>query len=221
MTETYILDTAIFENPKVFSAAKSVMPEYRRKKIEEYRFPRDQYLSLGAGILLFCGLRRYGIRPEEQEIHYGRNGKPYIEGRDAVHFNLSHSLQRAVCSFSSREVGTDIEAVAAVSPVLIRRICTAAEQVYLSSVGEERRQEEFFRIWTIKESYMKMRGAGFAIAMDSLEVSLGDTVTVRESGSRRQAFAKEYPEAGYRLTVCSEENHFASETIQVSENWIV
>ena len=56
----YAIRTDILSDTELFRQWYEVMPQDRRKKIDSFRFDKDKRLSLGAGILLFNGLRRYG-----------------------------------------------------------------------------------------------------------------------------------------------------------------
>ena len=68
---------------------------------------------------------------------------------------------------------------------------------------------EFFRLWTMKEAYVKMTGEGLRVPFSSFEMSMGEEIRVTRSGERVACFIKEYAIPEYKLTVCARENEFA------------
>ena len=62
-----------------------------------------------------------------------------------------------VCAVGEREVGVDLEQIRPVHPRLERAL-TAAERQWLTSLPQAERDEGFFRLWTLKESWIKCRG---------------------------------------------------------------
>ncbi len=172
----------------------------RRKKVERLRFPKDKRLSLAAGALLKQGLAEIGI--EEFSLRYGENGKPYIDGEDGIFFNLSHSGDYAVCAIFCREIGIDIEKVGTVSERLLKRVTTANEYEYLASLDEDLKNEEFCRLWSAKESYMKYLGTGICFDPKDIEVGFGKCLCIRHNGADANVSLDEYEVSGYKMTVC-------------------
>jgi phosphopantetheinyl transferase len=139
--------------------------EERQNRISKMIRPRDKARSLVSGLLLrsFCGLIN------ENQLMYGKNGKPYL--RDgSVYFNLSHSGEYVVLAVSDREVGVDIEKIKPYPKKVATRFFTQKEQAWLES---ESTDENFFRIWTGKESVMKAAGQGLSMQPQSLCVLSG------------------------------------------------
>ena len=77
-------------------------------------------------------------------------GKPLFSGRDDRWFSLSHSGGLALCALSTAPVGVDVELV---------RPHRAGLPAYALSPEELARfdgtWEDFFRLWTLKESWCK------------------------------------------------------------------
>ena len=89
----------------------------------------------------------------------GSHGKPYLRG-NPFYFNLSHSGGLVVCAVEQMPVGVDVERVRHFSSMLLERVCTLREQEQVSAC--ENRDRAITRLWTMKESYMKYTGLGFA-----------------------------------------------------------
>lgn len=155
----------------------------RQNKIEKLKKPQKQKQSLGAGVLLKVVLENLGLGIENVRI--GPHGKPEIEG---VCFNLSHSGNMVICAVSELPVGCDIEE--------IRQM-------------PERFGEDFFRVWSFKESYGKMTGEGLSIPKDALAVRLGNVPRIFRNDIEQTCFLKEYDIPGYQVSVCAEESEFS------------
>jgi len=179
------------------------LPENRKRKIMSCRQPEARQQSLGAGLLLQYVLRDY--RLTEQDITVGQYGKPEVEG---VCFNVSHSGDMVVCAVSEYPVGCDIEKITTVPERVAERFFSKGEVNYLNQVPKEAEREEFFRLWTMKESYIKMTGEGLHLPLNQFELCLGEDVRVCRDGEIQNCFFKEYEISGYRLTVCAKENQF-------------
>lgn len=95
----------------------------------------------------------------EALLAVGPHGKPYLRG-DPFYFNLSHSGGLVACAAEETPVGVDVEKVRSFSPALLKRICTPREQELVSAC--ENKDSALTRLWTMKESYMKYTGLGFA-----------------------------------------------------------
>ena len=82
------------------------------------------------------------------------SGKPVFANIDA-HFNISHSCGRAVCVFSDRAVGVDIEFLKKVRnfDLIAKNFFSEGEQEKYRSA--KNRSEEFYRIWTRNEALIK------------------------------------------------------------------
>jgi len=115
-----------------------------------------------------------GQPPAGIEFTYGPFGKPglLIPG---VHFNVSHSGALAVYAITrGRSVGIDIEEIRPEfsQERIAERFFSAREVGELRSLPEEAQAEAFFRCWTRKEAYVKARGGGLSIPLDSFDVTL-------------------------------------------------
>lgn len=217
MIRTYILDVGFLSEEREYNRMLSTVSEYRREKVAKCRAKGDRLLSLGAGILLNVALMPYGITERDAKFKFGAHGKPYIDGREDLFFSLSHSKDKVVCAVSKREVGADIERVRDISDGLLKRVCTDKEKKYLDCFDKARQTEEFFRIWTAKESFMKFLGQGLG-AMKSFEVLLGKGIAVNQDLCKDKVYFKEYCADGYKITVCGEENEFCEELIKAEND---
>jgi 4'-phosphopantetheinyl transferase len=73
-----------------------------------------------------------------------------------------------------REVGIDVEAIRPdfAREAIAERFFTAGEVEELRTLPAELQAVGFFNCWTRKEAYVKARGGGLQIPLDSFEVAL-------------------------------------------------
>lgn len=110
---------------------------------------------------------KYDIPKNEIVILKDDKGKPYIEGRDDIFVSLSHSKGAVMCGVSDKEVGVDIELCTKRRKSVESRVFTEREISLLNSAEDE--DKAFFTLWTLKESYLKAIGTGFADNAKSIE----------------------------------------------------
>ena len=92
----------------------------------------------------------------EYEIIKNKYGKKYLKTNE-LYFNISNKDNITVIVISDKEIGVDIESIKYNSSIL-NTICTESEKKYiLNSVDKE---NDFTKMWTMKESYVKMIGLG-------------------------------------------------------------
>ena len=209
MVCVYVLKVQDLPDPAAEPGVMEGLWEERKEKILRYKLEQSRKQSLGAGLLLKWALKKHGAAVEQ--LSYGVNGKPEAEG---VFFNLSHSGQWAVCAIGDGPVGCDVEEIASVREGIAERFFTENEVQHLAQFEGERRNEEFFRLWTLKESYMKMTGEGMSLGLDRFEFDMDGQPTVKRDGAICDCHIKEYKLPGYKLAVCAESADFA-ETLQV------
>ncbi len=100
----------------------------------------------------------FGVKLSELEIVKGEHGKPYFENSD-ICFNMSHCRGLVVCAVArGAEVGVDAENIRPYRANVAKRIFNEAELEALDSATDK--DEFFFKVWTFKESVVKLGGEG-------------------------------------------------------------
>jgi 4'-phosphopantetheinyl transferase len=148
------------------------------QRTDRYIFERDRRRFTVARAAMRDILSRYtGLAAVDLHFAYGPNGKPELAGgleQFNVKFNLSHSSELALLAVTQGfEVGVDIEWINAdvATDDIAERFFSASEVQTLKSLPDSQRVEAFFACWTRKEAYMKARGEGFSISLDSFTVA--------------------------------------------------
>ena len=136
----------------------------RRFRVEP---ARRQHLAARA--LVRTTLSRYAdIDPRRWEFRAGPQGKPEIAGpagAPPLQFNLSHTRGLVACVVTlGLDAGVDVERPARRirDPLALARHGFApAEREALERLTGGARHELFCDLWTLKEAFVKARGAGF------------------------------------------------------------
>lgn len=94
-------------------------------------------------------------------------GKPYLIWNPQVYFNISHSGGYGVCAISSRPCGVDIQEIRPVkSRRMVSRTMSQEEQKQIQEAEDSTR--EFIKLWTYKESCIKLSGEGLQRELKNL-----------------------------------------------------
>lgn len=162
----------------VQSLLQTLAPD-ERQRAARFRFAEHRRRFIVARGVLRAILGRYlGQEPHCLEFCYSPHGKPAListrEG-DRMRFNLSHSHEMVLYAFTShREVGVDVEYIRSnvAYKEIADRFFSPREVMTLHSLPAHLQQEAFFLCWTRKEAYIKARGDGLTLPLDSFDVSL-------------------------------------------------
>ena len=207
----YLLNTGGLPDPEEHPEWMIGIDEERKERTLRMRHAKDRKQSLGAGLLLRYVLAQYGISMEY--IRYGKHGKPEVDG---IFFNLSHSHDVAICAVADRSVGCDVEKIGKVPDGIAGRYFSSKENAYLEQFSGEERARAFFKIWTMKESYLKMTGEGLSVRLDRVEMDFEDSGTVYLDGEKCSCHVTQYDLPEYQVTVCAQGNPFAGKLEEIS-----
>ncbi len=204
-TKIYAANVTPLKDGALYNAAYYMATEERRKKTDGFRFERDRRLSVGAELLLMKGLEEWGINPKEIKYYYGKNGKPCLAGKQDIYFNISHSGEAVICAVSLFEVGCDIEKVSDVNLKIAERFfCEDEYEMIMSQKTEELKREMFFRLWTLKESFIKLTGMGIGMPMKSFSIKPDkDKIIVKQEHAFNACYFQElFLWKNYKCSVC-------------------
>lgn len=160
-------------------ALKRQLSDEEVRRAERFRFSHDRSNFVVARATLREILSLYvGVPPPLLRFGCNAFGKPELiqqPGEARVSFNLSHSGELALYALArGREVGVDIEAVRedVDCEELAGRFFSRREADTLLALPAEGRTRAFFECWARKEAYIKARGQGLSLPLDSFDVSL-------------------------------------------------
>lgn len=149
-----------------------------KERAERFCFDKHKRRFIVCRSFLRIILGRYlNLRPEQVQFCYSPRGKPEIANNVSsqwLRFNLSHSNEMALYAITHGHlVGIDIECIRP-SPdaeALSKRFFSPRESSEIKSLSANRKQEAFYKYWTLKEAYLKATGEGLT-GLEQVEVSL-------------------------------------------------
>ncbi len=200
----YAANISHLPDPKEYPEILEGLWEERKEKALQYKHSKGRKQCAGAGLLLKYALEKHDFTCHA--VTYGENGKP---GMDGICFNLSHSEDWVICAVSKKEVGCDIEKISELKSKVAERFFSSAENEYLNTFEGDAKVAEFFRLWTMKESYLKMTGEGISFALNRIGFEFGEEIKAFRDGILCDCFVKEYELPDYKVAVCAEEEAFA------------
>ena len=149
-------------------------------------------------------------------------GRPFLPDFPGLCISISHSGNYAAVGIADGKIGLDIQQIRPVMPALSDgRFFPPRDRELLSACKTAAEKESlFFRIWTVREAYLKYTGAGLAGGLDSFEIDFGTgTIFPGKNGSGLSfpensasslslpsacSFCElSPPEPGYRLSIVS------------------
>ena len=135
------------------------LTEERKKLADRKKGERERQLFLGAEVLLNLSLQQVVARiPIPAKYKRNEHGKPYLEDRQGIYVNWSHSGDYVICAVADREVGIDLQ-YAGKEPKesMVRKLLQPDEL-------------QFYEYWAVKERFLKALGTGFATPLDRFYV---------------------------------------------------
>ena len=132
---------------------------------------RGAYALLGHAITNLFNISLPYIRKTE-------TGKPYFPERPDIHFSLSHTKTHVLAAVSGCPVGADIETLRPVRGGVAGRVSTP----------DELGQFDFFELWVLKESFIKVSGETRVNLRDIRFKREGGQIITPEAGIRARLF---------------------------------
>ena len=209
--EIYLADTTTLSDSALFERLLKRASKDRRERILAQKREADRRLSLAAELLLSHALMLHGIT--SYTVERDEYGKPRLSGENTLCFNLSHSGERAMCVLSDRAVGCDVQWMnPVIRPALAERFFSASEcELLRGELTEEGRRELFYRLWTLRESFVKATGEGVLRRFESFSViPVGEEYQISGIPSDAPShFFEPLSEAQYRYALCGEREKIA------------
>jgi 4'-phosphopantetheinyl transferase len=166
-------------NAESLERMRSTLAGDEQTRADRFHFDRDRNHFLACRGILRELLGSYLNRsPTSLAFSYGAFGKPALRLEDSsapIHFNVAHSNGLALLAFARRcEIGIDLESIRAdfAGDEIAQHYFSKQELTELRALPETMRTVGFFECWTRKEAYIKARGLGLQIPLQSFSVSL-------------------------------------------------
>lgn len=194
---TWLADVSALLDEKKYSEYYDKVPEYRKEKADYLKRQEDKALSVGAWTL-------FELMKKEYCLH------------EPVLFNLSHSKNCALCTIAigndaQNQLGCDLEFIGAARKGVAERYFCSEEVKMIHNT------EDFYRIWVLKESFMKATHMGMQLPMNTFSFAFDEKdrpyLLKQPEQFQNQYYFKEYAveELPYKIAVCADCDAFAEE----------
>jgi 4'-phosphopantetheinyl transferase len=191
-----VIKTLFPDLTKPFSEYESLLEQIsdeRKEKIFRLHSDHSKIISLMSAVFAReCISKVTGI--PLKNILFTRNefGKPSVSDIEGFQFNISHSENCIAFVHSTKPVGIDVERITGFDARLPKRYFTEHERSMLEAATDK--DLEFYKIWTTKEAYIKMKGSTLAQMIRHVDI-----YTIRD------AEVNTINERGFLITACEQQ----------------
>lgn len=196
-------------------------------KIKKFTNKKDKIRSVIGEILIRTVIEEELCYGESKDIKFEKNkyGKPYIKEYPQFNFNISHSEDIVVGAIDNRPIGIDIEKVKTINyEGIAREFFAEGELNYIIKDSLDNKLERFYKIWTLKESYIKCCGQGLSLPLKSFSINIDDCDNIKMSINNEN---KEYKfknfniGLNYKLAVCSSNKDITNNIIRIDQSSLI
>jgi 4'-phosphopantetheinyl transferase len=154
------------------AACFDLLDESETRRAAAIKIPsaKMEFVKTRALLRLVLAANSPGMRPHDFTFETEANGKPYLAGHTALHFNVSHSHDMALIAVAAFPIGIDIEFQNETVDHLdvAESVFSASERDILRENFGDARRDTFFTLWARKEAYLKATGIGFSARLDQI-----------------------------------------------------
>jgi 4'-phosphopantetheinyl transferase len=191
--QVHVWRDSLTRRPEEVARLRGLLAPDEHRRADRYRFERHRSRYIVGRATLRLLLAHYlDAEPAELEISYGEFDKPYLTGGPS--FNISHSGTVVLYAFAAAgELGIDVELydTGVARERIAERFFSPTEVSVLRSLPADVQPWAFLTCWTRKEAFIKARGDGLNLALDSFDVTLAPEAP---AALLRTAWCHEEPE---------------------------
>lgn len=150
---------------------------------------------------------------DKYSIVIDNNGKPKLLNVPNLYFNISHSGDWVFCAFSDFEIGIDVERIEDAKMNIAKKYYNKLEYEKLNCIDNVmERNELFYLLWTLKESYLKNMGMSIGRLSPKIRFEIGNRINgyVGEKKIDKLFFSQKF-DNNYYLSLCYEKVETLSE----------
>lgn len=137
--------------------------------------PLKRRYIISHGFLRFLLGECLSIFPSKVEYSYNKFQKPLCKQDPNLYFNMSHSNNYVCYVFSfNYKVGIDIEFINNIFKIedLLPSIAAPEEALAFDKLHEADKAYLFYKMWTIKEAFLKALGIGLSYPLSDIETTI-------------------------------------------------
>jgi 4'-phosphopantetheinyl transferase len=170
----YVAYPGDITDPGLLAQYETLLSDQEQSRLTHFNYDHHRHLYLITRALVRTSLSEYAdVKPANWQFGKNRYGKPFISQPSTsavLKFNISHTAGLVICAITrDSEIGVDVEdrqrsTRSAFSSLF--SYFSAEEITELEALPAAEQKHRFFEHWTLKEAYIKARGAGFAIPLN-------------------------------------------------------
>lgn len=168
--EVWYATTDEFTEAAALAGCRARLTREDLARLEQARFDRNRPARIIGWALARTVLSRHAdVAPDAWRFRDGQHGRPDIvgpAGAPPLRFNLSHAAGLVACAVTLADaIGVDVENVRRRTDFasIADRFFAPSEAAALERLSHADRPMAFFEYWTLKEAYLKARGAGISL----------------------------------------------------------
>ena len=166
-------DLSPLNSPQLAAAYQQLLPPDECARQARFHFEKDRNLFLLAHAMVRLSLSQvWPLPPQAWRFTIGSHGRPEVilpPGAPALRFNLSHTQGLVMCGLTlAHDLGVDAEEIepSRGTADIAQRFFAESESSSLHALEGSAKVERFFDFWTLKEAYIKAKGAGLSLPLD-------------------------------------------------------
>lgn len=164
-----------YRDPVLFRHLLSTLPIALHTRITRFHFEIDQWRSLCGYCALQKELQTHGF-DTLPPLTYSSFGRPYFPDYPQIQFSISHSGDWVLMALAPHLIGVDVEGLRAIDYSIMSRFFASAEAEWVASAESPCvKNERFFMVWSMKESYIKAIGKGIYQSLDTFAILPDET----------------------------------------------
>jgi len=185
--EVHVWQARLSQSALDLSAFPGDLSQEEHQRASRFRSDHDRMRFLLGRLIARSVLGRC-LKQQAREVRFtlDHSGKPAVAS-SSIHFNISHSGDHVLFALAqNHRIGVDVEQLRKIDDLddIAATHFSVAERSRLKAVPQPVKTECFFRCWTMKEAYIKGRGEGFGLPLDSFDVAFLPDETPRLLATR-------------------------------------
>ena len=172
--QVWTAEVSALDDPRHYARCWDVLSPAEQSHAGRFRFEQDRRSYVASHSLRRHVLSDHApVDPKQWQFIADDFGRPRIAFPvldESLEFNCSKTVDLVVCAVTSgAAVGIDIERTDRRVPASVAEAAFApGERAAMKALPLEEQGRRFFTLWTLKEAYLKARGVGLTVPMDSV-----------------------------------------------------
>lgn len=176
-----------------FDKADVILTPERYEHFLKLKMENDKLDCLAVGLLLKHCINDMSLFCKD------KNGCPRL--KDGRYISISHSGGVSAVALSDAPIGLDIQEHTERQFVSIAKIVFCKNEIdYIQN--NDNQEQAFYKLWCLKESYMKARGLGFSIPPKSFSFDLSGNKPILSGGDNADYSFKYFKINNLSAAVC-------------------